>query len=310
MQISIDKKWVHEQITSGIMADALRLNGLRAIDRPAYDALMQEWTHRNGLRVELAHIAPAEVSSDDIRALVDEFSGLTLSCTQEQLEDLRGAIWSYNEYPTEDRLQVVIDWMRELEVYKAPTCMRMLEQYNPNAFQALQSSTTQTQTQDNKDNIMSNEETNTKSNFGTAFADAAKLGAKMAIAAEATAAITSISKAALVKAGVPELMLEESELLNKGVPLVSSILVLWLSENYPDLVPKSEFVNEGAKLALSQATQDTIKPLLKQAVPGLLALAASGEKLAKLEQGGSKQADDDEEEDTEFEVILTQEDVA
>lgn len=132
--------------------------------------------------------------------------------------------------------------------------------------------------------------------FRGAAVEAMKLGATMAVASEANNAIKEMSKKALVKAGVPELMLEESVLFNKGVPLASSILILWLSENFPELVPKNEMVSKASQLALSQATIETIQPLIKQVTPTLMALAASGEKLAALEAANN-------EEESEAEIV-------
>jgi hypothetical protein len=135
--------------------------------------------------------------------------------------------------------------------------------------------------------------------FRGAAVEAMKLGATMAVASEANNAIKEVGKKALVKAGVPELMLE-GPVFEKGVPLVTSLLILYAAENFPDLVPKNDMVSKAAQLALSQATIETVQPLIQQVTPTLMALAASGEKLAALQA-----ADEPEEQEAEIVEIDT-----
>jgi hypothetical protein len=72
------------------------------------------------------------------------------------------------------------------------------------------------------------------------------------------------------------------------------------SEAFPDLVPKNDMVSKAAQLALSQATIETVQPLIQQVTPTLMALAASGEKLAALQA-----ADEPEEQEAEIVEIDT-----
>ncbi len=68
--------------------------------------------------------------------------------------------------------------------------------------------------------------------------------------------------------------------------------------------PKSEYVARAAQLALTQASAETIEPLLKAAAPTLMALASSGEKIAELEGDiyeDEELEDEDEVEDAEYE---------
>lgn len=149
-----------------------------------------------------------------------------------------------------------------------------------------------------------------ESQFSSHVADAMKVGAALAIAGEANSLITNGAKLALISAGVPPKALE-SALFEKGTPLVSALLVLYAAERFPDLVPKAEFVTKAAQLALQEATKDSLAPMLQHASPMLMALAASGEKMAKLEAGDADNFetrinDDDEDahgvQDATFEV--------
>ena len=130
-----------------------------------------------------------------------------------------------------------------------------------------------------------------ESNFSSNVADAMKVGAALAVASEANTLITGGAKLALIAAGVPPKALE-SALFEKGTPLVGALLVLYCAERFPDLVPKSDFVTKAAQLALQEATKDTLAPMLQHASPMLMALAASGEKMASLEAAKGKKEED------------------
>ena len=150
---------------------------------------------------------------------------------------------------------------------------------------------------------------NEKTDFSSIVAESMKVGAALAVASEANNLITAGTKMALVAAGVPPKALE-SALFEKGTPIVGALLVLYAAERFPDMVPQSEFVTKAAQLALTEATKDTLAPMLQQASPMLMALAASGQKMAKLEAAKNnagfeeKINDDDEDEihDVTFEI--------
>jgi len=157
-----------------------------------------------------------------------------------------------------------------------------------------------------------NEDTMEKeSNFSSNVADAMKVGAALAVASEANSLITGGARMALIAAGVPPKALE-SALFEKGTPLIGALLVLYCAERFPDLVPKSDFVTKAAQLALQEATKDTLAPMLQHATPMLMALAASGEKMASLQAAKEKKEagfearinddDVDEAEDAAFEI--------
>lgn len=161
-----------------------------------------------------------------------------------------------------------------------------------------------------EEDIPMNEE---EESFRNVVADAMKDGAALAVASEANTLITSGIQMAAISAGVPPKMLE-SALFQKGTPVLGSLLLLYAAQEYPDLIPKSEFVAKAAKLALTEATKGSIEPAIRQAMPMLLALGASGEKMAKLE-AAKKDAEeaksnddfqsrinDDDVEDASFEI--------
>jgi len=149
--------------------------------------------------------------------------------------------------------------------------------------------------------------------FRSIVADAMKDGVALGVAAEANNLITMGVKMAALSGGIPPKMLE-SAIFAKGTPVVGSLLILYLAETYPDLIPKSEFVAKAAKLALTEATKGTIEPLIKNAGPMFMALAASGESMAKLEAAEAEKKerkreefesrinDDDDAEDAAFEI--------
>jgi hypothetical protein len=309
--MAIDPKWIHEQLKAGKVSDSKFMDSLFIGDRAAYDAILDEHTRRHRIIQKFCRISTVSVTRDAAELVFQDVfdAGFERGITDQVRREFAQALLAAQDSESPDRLVRAI---KKIGLHNKSNFMGYVKSAYPETYQQLKPETNNqnpdNNQDNNEDNIMTTANNEEKSNFGTAVADAAKLGAKMAIAAEATHVITEVSKAALVKAGVPALMLEESALVNKGVPLVSSILILWLSENYPDMVPKSAMVSEAAKLALSQATQETLKPLLSQAAPALMALATSGEKLAKLHEGDRKDEDDEEEIDVDF--TITQEDVA
>lgn len=308
---SISEQWVHERISCGSHLDHDWMGSLYETDRPGFRAINKELSRRKTLAKEFVRINEnrnVTITREEAIRLINHMIevGFEPGVTRNMRENFsKSLIESILTGRPTNRL---LDDIQLLNLQHSVGFTGYLYQALPTTYQQLQLGANNPNQDNNEDNIMTTANNEEKSNFGTAVAEAAKMGAKMAIAAEATHVITEVSKAALVKAGVPALMLEESALVNKGVPLVSSILILWLSENYPDMVPKSAMVSEAAKLALSQATQETLKPLLKQAAPALMALATSGEKLAKLHEGDRKEDDDEEEFEVDF--TITQEDVA
>lgn len=153
---------------------------------------------------------------------------------------------------------------------------------------------------ENEDITMDEEVENT---FTSAVVDAMKLGVTAAAANEANNLITQTAKLALVGMGVNPKALE-GPLYEKGMPILGALMILGAAEYLPDLVPKSDFVSKAAKLALTEATKNTVAPVLAQATPMMLALAASGEKMAKLEAAKAK-ADKEE----EFEKRINDDDV-
>ena len=140
-----------------------------------------------------------------------------------------------------------------------------------------------------------NESTST---FSKAAAEAVKQGALMATAGEANNMIKAGVMKGLLAAGMtPEAL--EGAIFQKGMPLMSATLLLFLAERFPDMIPQSKHVARAAQLALTQASAESLEPLLKAAAPTLMALASSGKKIAELE--GELYADEEEEEVDEVE---------
>lgn len=148
--------------------------------------------------------------------------------------------------------------------------------------------------------------------FRDAAMEGMKMGAAMAAASEANNLIKAAATMAALQAGVPPKALE-SAAFQKGMPMLASLGLLYVAQNFPDLVPKSEFVERAAKLALAEATKETIAPMIQGLTPALMAIAASGEKAALKESEAAKQVseasstesqygDDDDSEDV-IEII-------
>lgn len=125
-------------------------------------------------------------------------------------------------------------------------------------------------------------EKGTTSAFTKSLAESVKQGALMATANEANTLIKSGVVKGLAAAGVPEEALEGA-IFQKGLPLMSATVILFLAERFPDMIPKSDSVARAAQLALTQASADTIEPLLQAAAPTLMALASAGDKAKELE---------------------------
>lgn len=132
-----------------------------------------------------------------------------------------------------------------------------------------------------KSKTMNENESNTSA-FTKAVTESVKQGALMATAKEANDLIKTGVTKGLVAAGVSEEALE-GVIFQKGMPLMSATLILFLAERFPDAIPKSGHVARAAQLALTTATAESLEPLLKAAAPTLMALASSGEKIAELE---------------------------
>lgn len=119
-----------------------------------------------------------------------------------------------------------------------------------------------------------------------------KMGAAMAAASEANNLIKAGVTAAALQAGVP-LKALESAAFQKGTPVVAAMTLLYLAQRFPDLIPRSEFVERAAQMALAEATKESIAPMISALTPTLMALAASGEKVALAEAAKPKDDDDD-----------------
>jgi len=133
----------------------------------------------------------------------------------------------------------------------------------------------------------------TESTFAKAAADAMKQGALQAAAKESNELLKAGVAKALVAAGVDPDSLD-NPVFNKGVPLASACVLLFLAERFPDAIPKAEYVAKAAKMALTQATTDTIEPMIAAAAPTLLQLASAGEKAKELEGDLYDDEDDDD----------------
>jgi len=140
---------------------------------------------------------------------------------------------------------------------------------------------------------------NKESMFTKHVAESMKQGALMAAASESNELIKAGVSKALIAAGLPEEALEGA-LFQKGMPLMSATLILFLAERFPHLIPKSDMVVKAATLALTSATADTLDPILKAVTPTFLALASAGERVAEIE--GEVYDEDEVEEETEEEV--------
>jgi hypothetical protein len=127
--------------------------------------------------------------------------------------------------------------------------------------------------------------------FRDAALDGMKLGAAMAAASEANNLIKAGMTAAALQAGVP-LKAIESGAFQKGVPVLAALSLLYAAERFPDLIPQSEFVAKAAKLALAEASADSIRPMIGALTPTLMALAASGERAALAESGNTEDEDE------------------
>jgi hypothetical protein len=140
-----------------------------------------------------------------------------------------------------------------------------------------------------------------ETSFTKTALDAAKLGASLAVANEANVLIKEGARKALVAAGVDQKALE-NPVFEKGVPMLSALTILFVADRFPDLIPKSDLVVKAASLALSQATAESIQPMLALAAPTLAALAGQGAKLAQLEGDtvDPKEAQDQGYDDAEF----------
>jgi len=137
--------------------------------------------------------------------------------------------------------------------------------------------------------------------FSKSVAESVKQGALMATAKEANDLIKVGVTKGLIAAGVSEEALE-GVIFQKGMPLMSATLILFLAERFPDAIPKSGHVARAAQLALTTATAESLEPILKAAAPTLMALASSGEKIAELEGDIYDDEDlEDEVEDAEYE---------
>ena len=136
------------------------------------------------------------------------------------------------------------------------------------------------------------------STFTKSVAESVKQGALMATASEANNMIKAGVMKGLTAAGMtPEAL--EGAVFQKGMPLMSATLLLFLAERFPDMIPQSKHVARAAQLALTQASAESLEPLLKAAAPTLMALASSGKKIAELE---GDVYDDEELEEEEGEV--------
>lgn len=134
-------------------------------------------------------------------------------------------------------------------------------------------------------------ETTEEFSFRDSAMEGMKLGAAMAAASEANNLIKAGATMAALQAGVPPKALE-SAAFQRGIPLLGSLGLLYLAQNFPDLMPKSEFIEKAAKLALAEATKESIAPLIQGLTPTLMALAASGERAALQESEAEKKREE------------------
>jgi len=157
----------------------------------------------------------------------------------------------------------------------------------------------------NETTMNNDDNDDTEFSFREAAMDGMKLGAAMAAASEANNLIKAGMTMAALQAGLPIRALE-SAVFQKGMPVLASLTMLYIAETYPDLIPKSEFVAKAAKMALAEASAESIRPMIGALTPTLMALAASGERAAIAE---SKPKKEEEEEASSTEAAYGDDDV-
>lgn len=116
---------------------------------------------------------------------------------------------------------------------------------------------------------------------GGAIAGAVTAGAKQAAAAQMNEMLTGQLKKALKETG----MMSDEAVNSLGMEVILKIagpsLIIWLSDKYPDIIPKSALVKSGAEMALQAGAAEVAAPLMMLVAPALKSLASGGMDIQK-----------------------------
>ena len=111
---------------------------------------------------------------------------------------------------------------------------------------------------------------------GSAIGGALAAGAKQAAAAQVNDMLTEQATKMLISAGVLNKDAQHNMAVQIGLKAFLPMLILWMAEKFPDQIPQSALVGEGAKLALTSASAEVIQPAMMMLAPMLKQLASAG----------------------------------
>ena len=117
--------------------------------------------------------------------------------------------------------------------------------------------------------------TNNTDTTRSALGEALKLGAKLTAANAANKAVVEIAKKKMAGGQIGAVL--DDPMGEAAAKLLLPLIVMHMATAYPDQVPQSAMVKEGAQLAIAAAMNDSLVPLMDLALPIALEYAALGQ---------------------------------